>query len=97
MKLSFKTEIITLDGNIRHSDKMNADYYKISMLTADGLAGNLNCTEEVYNAVKSLGMGVKSIITCEFCDDYESISFKVVAVRPVESPKKSEQTKGAEK
>ena len=97
MKLTFETEIILLAGNKRHSDKNNADYYKISMLTFDGLAGNLNCTEEVYNAGQAIGMGVRSKITCEFCDDYENLSFKVIAVRPVDSPKKSEQTKGAEK
>lgn len=89
MTLQTKSIVKLLSGSKKHSDKSNTDFYKISLLSSTGEAGNLSCTEAVYNSIAQIEPMTEVQITINYCDDYDKPSFKVFELVVNESSRKA--------
>lgn len=87
MTLPTKSKVRLLSGTKKHSDKSNSDFYKVSMLSPTGEAGNLSCTEDVYKLTETLEPMTEVELIINFCDDYDKPSFKVVGLSVSDSRK----------
>lgn len=89
MTLQTKSIVKLLSGSKKHSDKSNTDFYKVSLLSSTGEAGNLSCSEDVYKLTASLEPMTEVELIINFCDDYDRPSFKVVGLSAHDSSRKS--------
>lgn len=77
MTLTTRTTALVLAKNIQPSQDGRTNYYNLAIF-ADGAAGNMSCTEEVYDLVAT---GVENELIFAYNDTYKSM--RITGARPV--------------
>lgn len=95
MTLETTAEVKFLSISKKHSDKANADFYKIALLNGNGEAGNLSCTVNVANYADNAGLKPMQdvVLTLSYCDDYDRVSFKATNITTLTPPSESGKRK----
>lgn len=80
MVVHFKSDVKFLGLTSKTNAATNSTYYKLSILTPEGSAGQISCSEDAVEACSNLQPMDNITLLLTYCDDYERLSVRVTQV-----------------